>query len=238
MTVPLPDKPILIVDDDARILEILHLYLDKAGFRTVAAADGAAALEAVRQEQPCLIILDLMLPRMDGMSVTRRLRAESQVPIIMLTARVDPGDRIQGLESGADDYVTKPFHPQEMVARVKAVLRRAAAPGGDSGRPARLDHGPLSMDPARFTVHLHGRPVELTPIEFRLLKALVEEPDFVHTRDYLLDQVYSFGEKEVLYRTVDAHIRKIRQKLREADPDWDPIATVRGVGYKMAEVPA
>lgn len=224
---------VLVVDDDVKIVSVIRLYLNQAGYETAEAYDGSAALELARRLNPDLIILDWMLPKVDGLTVLDRLRGRSSVPVLMLTARVAVEDRLAGLDGGADDYLTKPFHPQELVARVRALFRRAslrgAAPPG-----ALMTWGPLVMDSGKHEVLLHDRPVpELTAIEFRLLQALLEHPGHIRTRNDLLEQIYSFGEKYVLDRTIDAHIGKIRTKLRTVEPDCDLIQTVRGVGYKV-----
>jgi DNA-binding response OmpR family regulator len=223
---------VLIVDDDVKIVSVIRLYLHQAGFETAEAYDGAAALDLCRRLGPDLVVLDWMLPRVDGMTVLERLRSRSDLPVLMLTARVAIADKLAGLESGADDYLTKPFHPQELVARVKALLRRSSPRGVASGEV--LTVGSLSLDPARHEVTLGGRTVPtLTAIEFRLLQVLAEHPGQIHTREILLEQIYSYGEKYVLDRTIDAHIGKVRAKLRAADAECDPIETVRGVGYRL-----
>lgn len=224
---------ILIVDDDVKIVALVRRYLERAGFDTAEAYDGAAALEICRRLGPDLVVLDWMLPRLDGLELLPRLRQETQVPVLMLTARIDVRDRIEGLESGADDYLTKPFHPEELVARVRALLRRRGTAHPDA--EVQLRQGLLSIDVARRAVTLAGRAVPaLTAIEFRLLQTLAEYPGQVCTREFLLEQVYSFGEKYVLERTIDAHIAKVRGKLREVWPEGEAIATVRGVGYRLA----
>lgn len=223
---------VLLVDDDIKIISVLRLYLHQGGFETVEAYNGATALDLARRLNPDLIVLDWMLPKVDGLSVLERLRARSPVPVLMLTARVAVEDRLTGLETGADDYLTKPFHPQELVARVKALLRRASMKGLSAAEV--LSYGPIRMDSSKHEVRLHDRLLPtLTPIEFRLLQVLVEYPDQIHTRDALLEQIYSFGEKYVLDRTIDAHIGKVRSKLRSVAPDSELIVTVRGVGYRL-----
>ncbi|HEY3369175.1 MAG TPA: response regulator transcription factor [Symbiobacteriaceae bacterium] len=227
---------VLIVDDDVKIVSVIRLYLNQAGYETAEAYDGAAALELCRRLNPDLVVLDWMLPTIDGIAVLERLRAKSTVLVLMLTARVAIEDKLAGLETGADDYLTKPFHPQELVARVKVLLRRTSQRGAPV--VSVLTHGPLSMDPDRHEVTLNGTPVPaLTAIEFRLLQSLMEHPGRIRTRDALLEHIYSFGEKYVLDRTIDAHIGKVRAKLRAADPDCDLIITVRGIGYKLGGTP-
>jgi two-component system alkaline phosphatase synthesis response regulator PhoP len=227
-------RTILVVDDEPGIAQIARDYLDRAGFRVLTTGDGSTALRLVRAERPSLLVLDLMLPGMDGLDVTRALRqdpATRTLPIIMLTARVEEADRLIGLELGADDYITKPFSPRELVARVRAVLRRSegeAAPGGV------LHLGGLSIDLERRAVRRDGEPVELTATEFDLLAVLAREPGRPFTRTQLLELVYDVSY--VGYdRTVDAHIKNLRRKL-EPDPH-EPryILTIYGVGYKFAE---
>ena len=226
-------ETILVVDDDPHIIELARLYLEKEGFRVIEAVDGAAALERARQDAPALMVLDLMLPEVDGWEVCRRVRADSDLPIIMLTARDDDVDKIVGLELGADDYLTKPFNPRELVARVKAILRRTgkqAAPG--EGAVKRV--GNVIIDPARRTVTVAGQPVDLRAKEFDLLLALAENEGIVLSREKLLDLVWGFdfyGET----RTVDVHVAHLRAKLGEASTA--AIETVWGVGYKLVEVP-
>ncbi|MCA9995613.1 MAG: response regulator transcription factor [Anaerolineales bacterium] len=228
---------ILVVDDEASVVEVVKLYLQREGFSVRIARDGQAALTAVRQKPPTLIVLDLMLPHIDGMEILRRLRENpaTDVPVIMLTARSQETDRIYGLEMGADDYVTKPFSPAELVSRVKAVLRRAgggvaASSGGGGERP--LTHGDLTIDPRTRLVTVRGQNIELTATEFNLLWFMVQHPRQVFTRDQLLENVWGFSEY-VDPSTVTVHIRRLREKL-EADPGkpmW--LMTVWGVGYKF-----
>jgi len=221
---------ILIIDDDAAIRELALLYLQKEGFTVIQAADGAEGVEAARRARPELIVLDLMLPRMSGYDVCRRVRAESGVPIIMLTARNEDVDKIVGLELGADDYVTKPFNPRELVARVKAVLRRV---DGDGERPQNslLRLGSLTLDKARREARVDGGELTLRTKEFDLLAELLANAGIVLSREQLLDRVwgYSFyGET----RTVDVHVQHLRARLAGSGIG---IATVRGVGYKLIE---
>src|SRR5438876_8896759 len=220
---------VLVVEDDQKIVNLLRLYLTKEGFAVASAADGREALDAAVRVHPSLIILDLMLPHVDGVEVCRRLRATSDVPILMLTARVDELDKLLGLSLGADDYVTKPFSPREVVARVKTILRRTARE-----RPSRvLQRGPLEMDLDRYCVSVDGAEIHLTPVEFRLLQALLESPERAFTRDQLLNHIYAHHEAFSIDRAIDVHVGKVRQKLGD-DPDRPRfIATVRGVGYKL-----
>lgn len=226
---------VLIVEDDIKIVSVIRLYLNQAGHDTAEAYDGNTALQLCRQLTPDLVVLDWMLPKVDGLTVLERIRSRSQAPVLMLTARVAIEDKLAGLEAGADDYLTKPFHPQELVARVRVLLRRTVR-ARETGESL-LTYGPLTMDTSRYEVTLGGSPVPLTAIEFRLLQALMEQPGHICTRDALLEQIYRFGEKYVLDRTIDAHIGKVRSKLRAVDPTCDVISTVRGVGYKLGGTP-
>ena len=223
-------ETILVVDDEAKIVKTVRAYLENAGFRVTTAGDGQAALTAFRHERPALVVLDLGLPGIDGLDVARTLRQESSVPIIMLTARVEETDRLIGLELGADDYVTKPFSPRELVARVRAVLRRAGGEWEQSPPP--VVAGDIAIDLERRQVTVAGRPADLTPTEFELLALLARHPGRVFTRLELLDRVqgYSFEGYE---RTVDAHVKNLRLKI-EPDPKRPRyIVTVFGVGYKL-----
>jgi two-component system, OmpR family, alkaline phosphatase synthesis response regulator PhoP len=222
---------ILVVDDEPKIAQLARDYLEHAGFRVATAADGRAALRAVSRERPDLIVLDLRLPDIDGLDVTRTLRKASAVPIIMLTARDDESDKLIGLELGADDYMTKPFSPKELVARVRAVLRRGALAqaGGES-----LRVGELVVDQSRMRASVGGRPVDLTATEFQLLTALARSPGRVFTRSQLLDALHGVA-LEAYERAIDAHVKNIRRKL-EPDPRRPRyLLTVYGVGYKLAE---
>lgn len=225
-SVPMTKETILVVDDERNIVELARMYLEAEGYRVVTAADGKEALAQVRAARPALVVLDLMLPELDGWEVCRRLRAESDLPIIMLTARSDDVDKIVGLELGADDYLTKPFNPRELVARVRAVLRRAA-PKVKGERAITL--GQLTIDPAGREVTIAGQPVRLRTKEFDLLHTLAQHRGIVLTRDQLLDLVWGYdfyGET----RTVDVHIGQLRRKLKGSGVR---IETVRGVGYKL-----
>lgn len=224
---------ILLVDDDTKIVELLRVYLMRAGFDVIVATDGRSALELIREREPRLIVLDLMLPEMDGWAVTQEVRRTSDVPILMLTARGTLRDRIQGLSEGADDYLSKPFAPSEVVARVKAVLRRA--PRREENRVLR--HGDLDIDLERYEVTRDGQPIELSPVEFRLLAALVEAKGRVLSRDRLLDELSGPESEGVMERSIDVYVGRLRSKLGD-DPDQPMyVATVRGVGYRAARAP-
>jgi DNA-binding response OmpR family regulator len=223
---------ILIVEDDRRIASLVAMYLEREGFATRIAPDGRAALAGAQESPPRLVILDLMLPGIDGWEVCRELRRRSDVPILMLTARDDEIDRVTGLTLGADDYVVKPFSPRELVARVKAILRRARPQPAEE--PERLAHGALALDVEQRKVSLDGQRLTLTPSEYTLLLALMRRPGRVFTRQELLDALYPDGDA-VVDRVVDVHIGKLRHKIEfnPAEPFY--ILTVRGVGYQFAE---
>jgi DNA-binding response OmpR family regulator len=219
-------ETILVVDDEANIIELARLYLEKEGFLVEAARDGAQALEKVDVRPPALMVLDLMLPQVDGWEVCRRIRARSDLPIIMLTARDDDVDKIVGLELGADDYLTKPFNPRELVARIKAILRRAG-PRSRSVGPIHL--ADLTIDPAGRQVWVDQRPIKLRTKEFDLLQTLVEHKNMVLSREQLLDLVWGFDFAGQT-RTVDMHIAHLRNKLAGSALT---IETVWGIGYKL-----
>lgn len=223
---------ILVVEDEPDIADLVKYHLEKAGLPARVVGDGKQALDLIARDHPDLVILDLMLPGLDGLEVCRRLRgvpATRGIPVIMLTARAEEVDRIVGLEMGADDYVPKPFSPRELVARVKAVLRRSAAPLEPSEAPVTVGH--LRLDPTRHEVTKGGQPVSLSAMEFRLLEFFLRHRGRVYTRAQLLDRVWG-QDRFVEPRTVDVHIRRLREKV-EADPQRPTlILTVRGVGYK------
>ncbi len=224
-------KRILVVDDDAKTVELVKLYLSRDGYKVLTAYDGIEALRLARESRPDLIVLDLMLPGLDGLQVCRTLRGESDVPIIMLTAKTAEQDRLIGLDLGADDYVTKPFSPKELAARVRAVLRRLPEEALQRG-PVEVTQGELRVNFLRHEVSLAGKPLNLTPIEFRLLGVLMREPEKVFSRAELIDKVFGY-DFEGFDRTVDVHIRNLRRKL-EADPDHPRyIKTVYGAGYRF-----
>jgi len=224
-------KKILVVDDEKKIVEIVKAYLERDGYRVTVAYDGKAALDLAQKELPDLIVLDLMLPEISGWDVCRALRKKLNIPIIMLTARDDITDKIVGLELGADDYITKPFDPKELVARVKAVLRRY---GENSDAQSLINIGDLKIDINRRTVHRQDKIIDLTSTEFDLMRALASNPGRVYTRMQLLDMTQ--GETYEGYeRTIDSHIKNLRRKL-EPDPEHlRYVITVHGVGYKMEE---
>ena len=224
-------KRILVVDDEPKILQLARDYLEHAGFAVVTAYDGKAALASARTERPDLVVLDLGLPELDGLDVTRALRAESAVPIVMLTGRSEESDKLVGLELGADDYVTKPFSPKELVARVRAVLRRTERPATKSEV---VTVGDVTLDLPRMKTAVAGRAVDLTPTEFQLLAALAAEPGRVFTRAQLLDTIRGVAF-ESYERAIDAHVKNIRRKL-EADPR-EPyyLQTAHGVGYRFRD---
>ena len=224
-------KTVLIVEDELKITRLVRDYLEQAGFAVVEAADGQAAIAAARAERPDMILLDLGLPGMDGLDVTRRLRETSSVPIIMLTARVEETDRIVGLELGADDYITKPFSPRELVARIRAVLRRADATLG-GGELVRA--GEVTLDIPKRRVTVRDGDVELTATEFDLLLTLARHPGRIYTRAQLLDNVHGVTF-ESYERSIDAHVKNIRRKI-ESDPRHPRLVlTVYGVGYRFAD---
>jgi DNA-binding response OmpR family regulator len=238
MEIPMrdPGRPILVVDDDAKIVQLVRTYLERDGFRVSTASDGAQALASFRASRPSLIVLDLMLPELDGLEVCRLVRAESDVPIIMLSARSSVADRIHGIAEGADDYLPKPFSPAELVARVKAIVRRGpgrdlAPPGGVAGQLRHLD---LTIDLDRFEARRGDELLPLTTTEFRLLATLVQAAGRVLTREQLLDALYGSDEEAVLDRTVDVHVGRLRDKLSDSAEVPRYIATVRGVGYRVA----
>ncbi len=229
-TIPM-NEVILVVDDEPKIVKLARDYLEKGGFRVVTAGDGTTALAIARAERPDLIVLDLNIPELDGLDVCRALRRESDVPIIMLTARVEETDRLIGLELGADDYITKPFSPRELVARVRAVLRRVQ---GGVHRPGLIRTGDLEIDLNGHRVTRAGEPLQLTRIEFNLLVMLAQHPGQTFSRAQLLDRLHGITY-EGFDRSIDAHIKNLRCKLEidPADPHY--VLTVYGVGYKFTD---
>jgi DNA-binding response OmpR family regulator len=224
---------VLIVEDDPHAVELVRLYLGRDGHEVLAAGDGLEGLRLAREARPDLVVLDVMLPGMDGKEVCRILRQESQVPIVMLTARVEEADRLAGLDLGADDYVTKPFSPRELAARVRAVLRRTAREALESG-PVELTWGPISANLKLRTLTNAGVPVHLTPTEFRLLVMLMREPRRVFSREQIIERVLG-DDFDGFDRTVDAHISSLRRKLEQGQEKSRFIHTVYGVGYRFGD---
>ncbi|PYJ92845.1 MAG: DNA-binding response regulator [Verrucomicrobia bacterium] len=223
-------RNILIIEDESDVADLLTLNLRKAGFRISTAADGASGLQKARDDRPDFIVLDLMLPKMSGLEVCRILKSDTatrHIPILMLTAKAEEIDRIVGLEFGADDYVTKPFSPREVVLRIKAILRRAEGGAEDEC----LSAGSIVIDPARHEVSVHGKRVNLTSLEFKLLRTLMQRRGRVQARDRLLNDVWGY-ESVIDTRTVDTHVRRLRKKLGKAA---DAIESVRGFGYRLRE---
>lgn len=224
-------KKVLVVDDDVKTVELVKLYLNRDGYRVLTAYDGTEALRLAREGHPDLIVLDLMLPGIDGLEICRTLRGESDVPIIMLTAKTTDQDKLIGLDLGADDYVTKPFSPRELAARVRVVLRRLP---GERG-PDEIKHGELTVNFLRHEASLAGRSLNLTTVEFKLLGVLAKEPGRVFSRVQLIDEALGY-DFEGFDRTIDVHILNLRRKL-EPDPSHPKyLKTVYGTGYKLSEV--
>lgn len=222
---------VLIVEDDGNIAELLRLYLEKDGYEPSIASDGVEGFELFEQIDPSIVLLDIMLPRMDGWEVCRRIREKSDVPIIMLTAKGELNDRVTGLDAGADDYVTKPFEMKELLARIRAVLRRSG--GEETEKPQKLVFDKLVVDIGSYELIVDGKRVEAPPKELELLYHMASEPNKVFTRNQLLDEVWGFdyfGDS----RTVDVHIKRLREKLEGVSDQWN-IHTVWGVGYKFEQ---
>ena len=223
---------ILVIDDDKKIVELVRLYLQKDGYQVFVAYDGLEALDLARQKRPDLVVLDLMLPVVDGLDVCRILRTETKVPIIMLTARTTEGDKLLGLDLGADDYITKPFSPRELLARIRAVLRRAGE--GEDEELAEIRAGDLVVDFFRHQARVRGEPLNLTPKEFKLLEIMIKARGRAFSRLELLERAFGF-DYEGLERTIDVHVMNLRKKI-EVDPEKPVyIQTVYGYGYKFAE---
>ncbi len=226
------NQKVLVVDDDQNICEVLRLYLVKEGYTVIVANDGVQALEVYEKEKPDMVLLDVMMPRMDGWETCRRIRQQGNTPVIMLTAKGDTFDKVLGLELGADDYVVKPFDAKEVVARIKAVLRRC----GESEKPEEKQEGVLEFENLRldmnsYELRVNGKVVEAPPKELELLNCLAGHPNRVYTRDQLLDEVWGFeyyGDS----RTIDVHVKRLREKLASASDKWE-LKTVWGVGYKF-----
>lgn len=231
-------ETIVIIDDDKEIVRLLRSYLEQAGYVVRVAFDGETGLSLLRHEPVALLLLDLMLPGMDGWEITRRMRSETNlaaIPIIMLTARVEDSDKILGLELGADDYVTKPFNPREVLARVRVQLRRQ--PRGQGGAPApSLQVGALRLDPARHEATLNGAPLDLTRTEYTLLRMLMENPGAVFTRSELIENALGYSY-EGMERTLDSHIKNLRRKIGDNPKEPTYIHTVYGIGYRMEATP-
>ena len=231
----MPDSStILLVDDEDSVQKLLTYPLERDGFRVVQARDGEQALRMFGDERIDLVVLDLMLPKVDGLEVCKRLRADSNVPIIMLTARGEELDKVLGLELGADDYITKPFSIREFRSRVRALLRRAGLPRERAREAETIESGNLRIDPARRTVELAGEPVQLTYVEFELLTALASEPARVFTREMLLRALWGDSAYREP-RTIDVHVRHLREKLERDPREPEYIFTVRGVGYRFRD---
>ena len=224
---------VLVIEDDPNTAALVALYLERESFRVLTAGDGKTGLALAEQHRPDMVILDLMLPKMDGWEICRRLRRFSDVPVIMLTARGEEVDRVAGLTLGADDYVVKPFSPRELVARVKAVLRRSSRPATE--RKKTLSHADVQLDLEKRRLRVKGRSVALTPHEYALLEALMSAPGRNFTRDELLNRLYPLGEAVVIDRVVDVHIGKLRQKIEPEPAHPRYILTVRGVGYRFVD---
>ncbi len=240
MIAPSPDElqrkevmgsTILVVEDDPGTQEIVEMYLRRDGHKVVRALDGIEGLRLAKEAHPNLVVLDLMLPGLDGLEVCRALRAESEVPVVMLTARVEEEDRLAGLDIGADDYLTKPFSPRELAARVRAVLRRTAGDALEQG-PAELACGGVRMDLKHHAVYANGAQITLTPTEFRLLAMLIREPGRIFTREQIIDRVFGY-DFDGFDRTVDAHVSNLRRKLGANGKGSGNIHTVYGVGYRF-----
>ncbi len=232
---PAPEAPILVVDDDPKIVALVRTYLERERYPVITAADGPSALRAIEEDHPRLVVLDLMLPGLDGLSVIRRARASSETPILVLSARGSTGDRILGLSEGADDDLAKPFSPAELVARVRTILRRTERPLGD---PLAADEllvtGDLVVDAGRHEAKIGGNTVNLSTLELRLLATLLDADGRALTRDQLLDGIHGTGEGEVLDRAIDVYIKRLREKLGDDANAPRYVATVRGVGYRAA----
>ena len=223
-------KSIIIVEDDNNIADLLRLYLEKEGYQATIAADGTQGIDLYRKLRPDLVLLDVMMPGVDGWGVLRAIRQDSQTPVIMLTAKGETTDKVSGLKQGADDYITKPFEMKEVLARIEAVLRRAAG-DGDKEKPRRLVFDKLIIDLDSFELIVDGKRVETPPKEMELLYHLASTPNRVYTRNQLLDEVWGFdyfGDS----RTVDVHVKRLREKLEGVSDQWS-LKTVWGVGYKF-----
>lgn len=227
-------RHVLIADDEERIRDVVQYTLEREGFQVSLAADGQEALDALEKLDVDLVVLDVMMPRVDGLEVCRRLRQRATTPVLFLSAKAEEVDRIVGLELGGDDYLSKPFSPRELLARVKAILRRFAPPApSEESQSTPLSHGPIRIEPARHQVTCGGELIKLTATEFGALAALFERPGIVLSRAQLMQRAYAY-DNHVTERTIDTHIRRIRAKFRPYGVD--PIETVHGVGYKAADL--
>ncbi len=224
-------RKVLIVEDDSNIAELLHLYLEKEDFETVVASDGGKGVELFRKEKPDLVLLDIMLPVLDGWGVLKKIREEGRTPVIMLTAKGETSDKVSGLEAGADDYIVKPFEMKEVLARIHAVMRRFGGEEGEEGGGKRLTFDKLTVDLDSYELTVDGKKVDTPPKELELLYHLASAPNRVFTRNQLLDEVWGFdyfGDS----RTVDVHVKRLREKLEGVSEQWS-LKTVWGVGYKF-----
>ena len=234
-SMPRPESaPILVVDDDPKIVALVRAYLERERFRVVTAGDGRTALRAIEEQAPRLVVLDLMLPEVDGMAVIRRTRAMGDIPILVLSARGSTGDRILGLSEGADDYLPKPFSPAELVVRVRAILRRTDRDAPDQPRDVRYRLADLEVDPARADVRVGGAAVLLSALELRLLTALLAADGRILTRDRLLDAVHGVGEADASARAIDVYVKRLREKLGDDAASPRYVGTARGAGYRAA----
>lgn len=232
MNLQVARKRVLVVDDDVKVAKVVQLYLSRDGYDVITAYDGLEALRLARESRPDLIVLDLMLPEVDGLQVCRTIKFETDVPIIMLTAKTTEHDRITGLDLGADDYMPKPFSPKELAARVRAVLRRLPEAALECG-PRVIDHGEIRIDFAKYEVSFSGKPLNLTPTEFRLLGTMARNPGEVFSRAELIDRIFGY-DFEGFDRTIDTHILNLRRKLEPELSNPKYIVTVFGAGYKFA----
>jgi DNA-binding response OmpR family regulator len=226
----MPKRRVLVVDDDENIVRLVTMYLEKDGYRVDATFDGREALTQFRRTKPDIVVLDLMLPEIDGLSVCRTIREQSDVPIIMLTARTTEGDKLIGLDQGADDYVTKPFSPRELLARIRAVLRRV--PGEESPGPVELRHGDLVLNLREHVAYVRGDQIPLTPTEFSLLQSMLQSPGQAFTRGQLIERAFGH-DFDGFERNVDVHINSLRKKIEPLPGEPSYIKTVYGVGYKL-----
>lgn len=235
LLMPSPDAPILVVDDDPKIVALVRTYLERERYSVITATDGHAALRAIEESGPRLVVLDMMLPGLDGLAVIRRARALGETPILVLSARGSTGDRILGLSEGADDYLAKPFSPAELVVRVRSILRRSERPLSDTlGPDEQFVSGDLVLDAGRHEARIRGQRIALSALELRLLATLLDGDGRALSRNQLLDGIHGTGEGEVLDRAIDVYIKRLREKLGDDASAPRYVATVRGVGYRAA----